>query len=313
MFIGHTAIALAAKRARPSVPIGALIAAAYGPDVIEITLLALWRWARVQATFGSHSIPSITLGAAVAAVAYWIWRRDVTGAALLAATYASHWAADLFTGTGKPTWGAGPTLGLSLYEHPLLDFALESALLLVAWRLFWPAGDRRSRARAVQMAAVALVLMQLAFNASERLFGVSSIKDAVSSARRQGNALSAAIGRTIWSAQQTQPTAPLAACLLHRLRRPSSHELSMADNTGPRGVVTLVCLTCGKERFYEQTAPPPHVTCEQCGGSVFRQFATPTEPDEAAIVTLEEQARSIAYGDASPDTSVDDVRDLEGR
>jgi DNA-directed RNA polymerase subunit RPC12/RpoP len=87
----------------------------------------------------------------------------------------------------------------------------------------------------------------------------------------------------------------------------------MADNSGPRGVVTLVCLTCGKERFYEQAAPPPHVTCEQCGGSVFRQFATPTEPDEAAIVTLEEQARSIAYGDASPDTAPDDVRDLEGR
>jgi hypothetical protein len=30
-------------------------------------------------------------------------------------------------------------------------------------------------------------------------------------------------------------------------------------------------------------------------------------------VTLEEQARSIAYGDASPDIAPDDVRDLEGR
>lgn len=87
----------------------------------------------------------------------------------------------------------------------------------------------------------------------------------------------------------------------------------MADNSGPRGVITLVCLTCGKEYFYEQAAPPAQKTCEQCGGTVFRQFATPTEPDEAVIVTLEEQARSIAYGDASPDTGPDDVRDLEGR
>jgi hypothetical protein len=55
------------------------------------------------------------------------------------------------------------------------------------------------------------------------------------------------------------------------------------------------------------------VTCEQCGGTVFRQFATPTEPDEATIVQLEEQARSMAYGDASPDTVADDVRDLEQR
>jgi hypothetical protein len=87
----------------------------------------------------------------------------------------------------------------------------------------------------------------------------------------------------------------------------------MADNSGPRGVVTLVCLTCGKEYFYEQAAPPSTMTCEQCGGTVFRTFATPTEPDEATIAALEEQARSIAYGDSSPDTVPDDVRDLEGR
>ena len=87
----------------------------------------------------------------------------------------------------------------------------------------------------------------------------------------------------------------------------------MADNSGPRGVVTLVCLTCGKERFYEQAAPPAQVTCDQCGSTVFRQFATPTEPDEATIAQLEEQTRSIAYGDPSPDTAPDDVRDLDNR
>ena len=85
----------------------------------------------------------------------------------------------------------------------------------------------------------------------------------------------------------------------------------MADSSGPRGVVTLVCLTCGKERFYEQAAPPSRVICEQCGGSVFRQFATPTEPDEATIDQLEAQARSVSYGDASPGTSPDEVRDLD--
>ena len=87
----------------------------------------------------------------------------------------------------------------------------------------------------------------------------------------------------------------------------------MADNTGPRGVITLVCLTCGKERFYEQVAPPARVTCEQCGSSVFRTFATPTEPDEATIAQLEEQARSISYGDPSPETGPEEVRDLDNR
>jgi hypothetical protein len=83
-------------------------------------------------------------------------------------------------------------------------------------------------------------------------------------------------------------------------------------NDGPRGLVTLVCLTCGKERFFSQDVPAA-VTCEQCGGTVFRTFATPTEPDEAAIDALEAQARSMAYGDSSPDTTIGDVRDLGQR
>jgi DNA-directed RNA polymerase subunit RPC12/RpoP len=85
----------------------------------------------------------------------------------------------------------------------------------------------------------------------------------------------------------------------------------MSDD-GPRGVVTLVCLTCGKERFFTQDVPAA-VTCEQCGSTVFRTFATPTEPDEAAIDALEAQARSMAYGDSSPDTTAGDVRDLGQR
>ena len=83
-------------------------------------------------------------------------------------------------------------------------------------------------------------------------------------------------------------------------------------NDGPRGLVTLVCLTCGKERFFTQDVPAA-VTCEQCGSTVFRSFATPTEPDEAAIDALEAQARSMAYGDSSPDTTIGDVRDLGQR
>jgi hypothetical protein len=88
-------------------------------------------------------------------------------------------------------------------------------------------------------------------------------------------------------------------------------ERAMSAN-GPRGIVTLVCLTCGKEKFFTQEVPAS-VTCEQCGSTVFRSFATPTEPDDAAIDALEVQARSMAYGDSSPDTTSDDVRDLDAR
>jgi DNA-directed RNA polymerase subunit RPC12/RpoP len=83
----------------------------------------------------------------------------------------------------------------------------------------------------------------------------------------------------------------------------------MASNSGPRGLVTMVCITCGAEQFFD-TAVPSSITCEKCGSTVFRQFATPTEPDEATISQLEEQARSISYGDSSPQTSPDEVREL---
>jgi DNA-directed RNA polymerase subunit RPC12/RpoP len=71
----------------------------------------------------------------------------------------------------------------------------------------------------------------------------------------------------------------------------------------------MVCITCGAEQFFD-TAVPSSITCEKCGSTVFRQFATPTEPDEATISQLEEQARSISYGDSSPQTSPDEVREL---
>jgi ribosomal protein S27E len=86
----------------------------------------------------------------------------------------------------------------------------------------------------------------------------------------------------------------------------------MESDRGPRGIVTLVCITCGNEKSYDQMVPNA-VTCEKCGGTVFRTFATPTEPDDASIAQLEEQARSISYGDSSPDTTASDVRDLDTR
>lgn len=82
--------------------------------------------------------------------------------------------------------------------------------------------------------------------------------------------------------------------------------------SGPRGLVTMICITCGAEQFFDRSVPSS-IKCTKCGSSVFRQFATPTQPDEATIAQLEEQARSMSYGDASPDSTADDVRDLGNR
>jgi hypothetical protein len=81
------------------------------------------------------------------------------------------------------------------------------------------------------------------------------------------------------------------------------------DRGGPVGLLTLVCLTCGNHKYFEET-PPPAVTCERCGGTVFRNFFTPTERDEATLSQLEETARSIALDEESPDITADELRDL---
>jgi DNA-directed RNA polymerase subunit RPC12/RpoP len=72
----------------------------------------------------------------------------------------------------------------------------------------------------------------------------------------------------------------------------------------------MVCVTCGAEQFFDD-AVPASLRCPKCQSTVFRQFTTPTERDEASIAQLEEQARSMSYGDASPGTAADDVRDLD--
>jgi hypothetical protein len=84
----------------------------------------------------------------------------------------------------------------------------------------------------------------------------------------------------------------------------------MADRNDSSGLVTLVCITCGKEQFHAHAVPQSTV-CDQCGGTVFRAFATPTEPDDASIASLEEQARSLSYGDPSPDSTRGDARDID--
>lgn len=87
----------------------------------------------------------------------------------------------------------------------------------------------------------------------------------------------------------------------------------MASNDrGPRGLVTMVCVACGNEKHFDQQVPDA-LTCDKCGQTVWRQFATPTVPDEATIDQLEMQARPMEYGDPSPGTTREELGELDGR
>lgn len=98
-------------------------------------------------------------------------------------------------------------------------------------------------------------------------------------------------------------------------RTAQSRDDAGVESAGPveppaQGVLTLVCLECGKEYFFSDSLPPEGMSCEKCGNTVFRDFFTPTEYDEAAEDFQDSTARDLDPDDAEGDTMPGDVMDL---
>ena len=158
MYAGHAAIALALTRREPRIPIVPLVLAAFGPDWMEV-LLSIPKQ-RVESVLYTHSIPAVLIGGGLAAAAYAATRRP--GAGMIFLAWVLHWVADLFTGR-KPVLFSGPWIGLGLYGRPAVDFALESAVVVIGCvlyaRTFPPRGELR---RVVVILGAALIAMQAA-------------------------------------------------------------------------------------------------------------------------------------------------------
>lgn len=83
----------------------------------------------------------------------------------------------------------------------------------------------------------------------------------------------------------------------------------------PRGrepvieVLTLICEVCGKDYFFEDTAPPADLTCSKCGSSVFRSFDS-SVGDEVADDFRDSTARDLDPDDAEGDALPGDIVDL---
>jgi membrane-bound metal-dependent hydrolase YbcI (DUF457 family) len=154
MFTGHAGLALVAKRLSPRTPLPLLVAAAYGPDIVEIVGDIDRRHIML-----SHSLVSVVLASVLLAATYaMIARPGAAAAVTVGLTYLSHWPADVVTSV-KPTWPGGPELGLHLYDHPVYDFALEAAIVTVCWLAYRPSvhvsGHRRVPAVAILAGLVA--------------------------------------------------------------------------------------------------------------------------------------------------------------
>lgn len=90
----------------------------------------------------------------------------------------------------------------------------------------------------------------------------------------------------------------------------SAGEGAGAADGGEGGILTLVCLKCGTEYYFEGKSPRGQVHCEKCGGEVFRSFYSAAEDDEAAQDFRDTTERDLDPDDAEGDTLPGDVLDL---
>jgi hypothetical protein len=158
MYIGHVGVALAAKRGRRSIGLLVLLFATYAPDWVDTGVCLVST--RVSDGMLSHSIPAVAALCLIGFFIYGIGARDWRGALVVAGLIASHMVLDWITGN-KPTWPAGPRIGLQLYTHPLADFIAEATLIVAGSILYSGTLPAASRAASLRLMATSLLCLQL--------------------------------------------------------------------------------------------------------------------------------------------------------
>ena len=151
MFIGHLAVAMAARRAAPRTSLGWLFAAAQLPDLIwPVLLLTGAEHARIapgDTAFTplafdhypwSHSLLMIVVWGVLLGALY-LWRRgDRRAAMILAVLVVSHWVLDWVT--HRPDMplipGGGPKLGLGLWNNVAATLVVEGVLFAVCVAIY---------------------------------------------------------------------------------------------------------------------------------------------------------------------------------
>ena len=154
MYVGHAAIALAIKSRVPDAPIIPLTIACYGPDWLELALM-IPRPREGMAIY-THSLPSLFIGAALAAAMYSVISRQ-PGVMALFFGWLLHWPADFLTGT-KPLTSLHTLVGLDLYHLPAVDFVVEAALVVAGCVLYARRFAQSPRQRQVVITLAALLI-----------------------------------------------------------------------------------------------------------------------------------------------------------
>ena len=162
MFVGHLAVGLGVKTLAPRIPLGWLVAASYGLDLLWPVFLWIGiEQVRVEpgaTTFTplafdhypwSHSLAMALAWGLIAAFAAANRLKASRVGVLVGLTLVSHWLLDFITHQpDMPIWPYGPRVGLGLWMSMSGTLIVEGALFMVAIAAYsrtFPARDRTGR------------------------------------------------------------------------------------------------------------------------------------------------------------------------
>jgi|SRR5688572_27707061 len=174
MFVGHLAVALAAKRVEPRAPLGTLVGAAFALDLIwPVLLLAAIEIVRIDPgntaftplafdhypwshSFSMAFVWAVAVGRVAAAVL-----RHARAGLIIGLTVLSHWVLDfLMHRPDLPLWPGGPVVGLGLWNSIPLTLLVEGVLFTAGVAIYLRA--TRARGSVGTWAFWALVLLTTA-------------------------------------------------------------------------------------------------------------------------------------------------------
>jgi hypothetical protein len=173
MFLGHYAVALAAKRAAPKTSLGTLFFAAQLADMLWPVLLLLG-WERVRIVGGpnpflifafdsypiSHSLVTLSASALLVGALYRVRSGSVTGAVVLGVCVLSHWVLDFVTHRPDlPIYPGGPTVGLGLWNSVAGTVLVEGLMFVAGIWIYLMATRARSKGGRYGFGALVAVLV----------------------------------------------------------------------------------------------------------------------------------------------------------
>jgi hypothetical protein len=181
MFLGHFAIALAAKKVAPKASLGTLVLSAQFADCLWPVLLLLGV-EQVRIVPGttrvtpldfvsypiSHSLLMQMAWGLLLGTLYFLWRRDLRTAKLVGSLLPTHWLLDYFSHRpDMPLYPGGPKFGLDMWNSLPLTLAVEYGLFLVGLVIYL----RATRTKSGRSYALWLFVVFLAALYPASLFG----------------------------------------------------------------------------------------------------------------------------------------------